>query len=216
MADSNALASLSQFARTASGADLAIVVEVQTDGRVAWSTGFPVTSFSGFNLARSGVLEHAWNDQPVDASRFRLPTAVLTALGGPAGSVLFIPAPSDDAPSSGLLLLWKTGANPEQSAASIELLGPSVAQLLSARRGAVQDIVVRNQFIDLVESVPAGIVLVDGDGLGTVINQRKSLASTGQPISSAPCAPCGSAATTMPNWNRRTPRRWATSTSPPP
>lgn len=172
MADSNALVSLSQFARSASGADLAIVVEVQTDGRVAWSTGFPVTSFSGFNLARSGVLEHAWNDQPVDASRFRLPTAVLTALGGPAGSVLFIPAPSDDAPSSGLLLLWKTGANPEQSAASIELLGPSVAQLLSARRGAVQDIVVRNQFIDLVESVPAGIVLVDGDGLGTMINQR--------------------------------------------
>ncbi|MEN5424796.1 sensor domain-containing diguanylate cyclase [Stenotrophomonas pennii] len=172
MADSNALVSLSQFARTASGADLAIVVEVQTDGRVAWSTGFPVTAFSGFNLARSGVLEHAWNDQPVDASRFRLPTAVLTALGGPAGSVLFIPAPSDDAPSSGLLLLWKTGANPEQSAASVALLGPSVAQLLSARRGAVQDIVVRNQFIDLVESVPAGIVLVDGDGLGTVINQR--------------------------------------------
>lgn len=172
MADSNALVSLSQFARTASGADLAIVVEVKTDGRVAWSTGFPVTSFSGFNLARSGVLEHAWNDQPVDASRFRLPTSILTALGGPAGSVLFIPAPSDDAPSSGLLLLWKTGANPEQSAASMALLGPSVAQLLSARRGAVHDIVVRNQFIDLVESVPAGIVLVDGDGLGTVINQR--------------------------------------------
>lgn len=172
MADSNALVSLSQFARSASGADLAIVVEVQTDGRVAWSTGFPVTSFSGFNLARSGVLEHAWNDQPVDASRFRLPTAVLTALGGPAASVLFIPAPSDDAPSSGLLLLWKTGANPEQSAASVALLGPSVAQLLSARRGAAHDIVVRNQFIDLVESVPAGIVLFDGDGLGTVINQR--------------------------------------------
>lgn len=172
MADSNALVSLSQFARTASGADLAIVVEVQTDGRVAWSTGFPVTSFSGFNLARSGMLEHAWNDQPVDASRFRLPTSILTALGGPAGSVLFIPAPSDDAPSGGLLLLWKTGASPEQSAASMALLGPSVAQLLSARRGAVHDIVVRNQFIDLVESVPAGIVLVDGDGLGTVINQR--------------------------------------------
>lgn len=172
MADSNALVSLSQFARSASGADLAIVVEVQTDGRVAWSTGFPVTAFSGFNLARSGVLQHAWNDQPVDASRFRLPTAILTALGGPAASVLFIPAPSDDAPSSGLLLLWKTGASPEQSAASMALLGPSVAQLLSARRGAAHDIVVRNQFIDLVESVPAGIVLFDGDGLGTVINQR--------------------------------------------
>lgn len=172
MADSSALVSLSQFARTASGADLAIVVEVQTDGRVAWSTGFPVSSFSGFNLARSGVLEHAWNDQPVDASRFRLPTAVLTALGGPAASVLFIPAPSDDAPSSGLLLLWKRGASPDPPPASMALLGPSVAQLLSARRGAAHDIVVRNQFIDLVESVPAGIVLFDGDGLGTVINQR--------------------------------------------
>ena len=172
MADSNALVSLSQFARTVSGADLAMVVEVQADGRVAWSTGFPVTSFPGFNLARSGVLQHLWNDQPTDASRFRLPTAILTALGGPAGSVLFIPAPSDDAPSSGLLLFWKTSASPDQSAASMALLGPSVARLLSARRGAVQDIVVRNQFIDLVESVPAGIVLVDGDGLGTVINQR--------------------------------------------
>ena len=172
MADSNALVSLSQFARSASGADLAIVVEVQTDGRVAWSTGFPVTAFSGFNLARSGVLQHAWNDQPVDASRFRLPTAILTALGGPAASVLFIPAPSDDAPSSGMLLLWKPGASPDPPPASMALLGPSVAQLLSARRGAAHDIVVRNQFIDLVESVPAGIVLFDGDGLGTVINQR--------------------------------------------
>lgn len=172
MADSNVLVSLSQFARSASGADLAIVVEVQTDGRVAWSTGFPVTSFSGFNLARSGVLEHAWNDQPVDASRFRLPTSILTALGGPAGSVLFIPAPSDDAPSSGLLLLWKPGTSPAPPPASMALLGPSVAQLLSARRGAMHDTVVRNQFIDLVESVPAGIVLIDGDGLGTVINQR--------------------------------------------
>lgn len=172
MADSNALTSLSQFARTASGADLAIVVEVQTDGRVIWSTGFPVTAFSGFNLARSGVLQHAWNDQPVDASRFRLPTAILTALGGPAGSVLFVPAPSDDAPSSGLLLLWKPGASADRHPASMALLGPSIGQLLSARRGAAHDIVVRNQFIDLVESVPAGIVLIDGDGLGTVINQR--------------------------------------------
>lgn len=170
--DSNALVSLSQFAHGASGADLVMVLEADPDGRVTWSTGFPNASFSGFNLARSGVLAHAWKGQPVEANAFRLPTAIVQALGGPAARLLFIPAPSDDAPSSGMLLLWKHDVGAEQPPQTLSLLAPSVAQLLSARRGAVHDIVVRNQFIDLVESVPAGIVLIDGDGLGTVINQR--------------------------------------------
>jgi diguanylate cyclase (GGDEF)-like protein len=52
------------------------------------------------------------------------------------------------------------------------LLSSSVAGLLSARREATRQLIAHNQFIDLVESVPAGIVLIDGDGVGAVINER--------------------------------------------
>ena len=94
------------------------------------------------------------------------------ALGGLPVTLLYVPAPSHGAPLSGLLLLWRRPAAPLQVTAQVPLLASSVARLLSARREKAREVIVRNQFIDLVESVPAGIVLIDGDGVSAVINER--------------------------------------------
>lgn len=171
-AGSEALAALCSFARVAATADLAMAIEIAAGGRATWAVSAPSMPFSGFNLARSGLLEHAWNGEAADAAAFRLPTAIVHALGGPPTKLLFVPAPSHGAPSSGLLLLWRGATPAAQVTAQVPLLAQSVAALLSARRKAAREVIVRNQFIDLVESVPAGIVLIDGDGVGTVINER--------------------------------------------
>lgn len=168
--DSQALAALCDFVRLTTQADLVMAIEIQADGRASWATASPTVPAAGFNMARSGVFDHAWDGQAMEASGFRLPSAFMHALGGPAAHLLFVPAPSHGAPLSGLLLLWRRHAPP--LTAQIPLLAGSVARLLSARREAVRESIVRNQFIDLVESVPAGIVLIDGDGQSAVVNER--------------------------------------------
>ena len=170
--DSEALAALCHFAQHASGADLVMAIEIEADGRAAWAAACPAQPFSSFNMARSGVLERNWTGDPVDASGFRLPTAIIHALGGLPVTLLYVPAPSHGAPLSGMLLLWRRPAALLQVTAQVPLLASSVARLLSARREKAREVIVRNQFIDLVESVPAGIVLIDGDGVSAVINER--------------------------------------------
>jgi len=83
-----------------------------------------------------------------------------------------VPAPSADSPHSGLLPLWKQQATAEGITAQLQFLSSSVAGLIYARREDTRQLIAHNQFIDLVESVPAGIVLIDGDGVGAVINEH--------------------------------------------
>jgi diguanylate cyclase (GGDEF)-like protein len=170
--DSDALASLCHFAQLASGADLVMAVEIEANGWAGWSASFPSMPFSGFSLARSGILEHTWSGEPVAAAGFRLPTALLHGLNGPPARLLFVPAPSLGAPLSGLLVLWKGEPSATHLTPQVPLLATSVARLLSARREKLREVTVQNQFIDLVESVPAGIVLMEGDGVSAVINER--------------------------------------------
>ena len=169
---SEALAGLCSFARLTTNADLALAVELDAQGRSTSSTGSPALPLSGFSLARSGILERAWHGEPVDATGCRLPTAILHALQGAPTQLLYVPAPSVGSPHSGLLLLWKHQAPAEGITTQLPLLSSSVAGLLSARREATRQLIAHNQFIDLVESVPAGIVLIDGDGVGAVINEH--------------------------------------------
>lgn len=170
--DSEALASLCQFARLASGADLVMAVEVESSGRAIWTAASPALPSAAFNLARSGLFEAPTSGHVVEASAFRLPTAIVYALGGPARQLLFVPTPTRDAPLSGVLLLWRSAQPAESMTAQVPLLAKGVARLLSARRESAREVIVQNQFIDLVESVPAGIVLIEGDGVGSVINER--------------------------------------------
>lgn len=170
--DNDALAGLCRFVQHASGADLVMAVEIDVDGRAGWAASSPATLFASFNLKRSGIFERDWTGESLDAGQFRLPTALLHALKGPAAHLLFVPAPSFGAPLSGLLLLWKLAPDTPKMTPQLPLLASSVARLLSARREQARELTVHNQFIDLVESVPAGIVLMEGDGVGAVINQR--------------------------------------------
>jgi len=170
--DSEALAALCQFARLASHADLVMAVEVDAGGRATWAVSAPALPSPSFNLARSGILEARWSGEAMDAADFRLPTAIIHALEGRPARLLYVPAPSHGAPLSGLLLLWRSAPAPATLTAQVPLLATSVARLLSARREAARGTIVRNQFLDLFESVPAGIVLIDGDGVGAAVNEH--------------------------------------------
>ena len=170
--DSEALAALCQFARLASHADLVMAMEVEDGGRASWAAAAPALPSSSFNLARSGLFEHTWGDEAVDAAGFRLPTAVIHALEGLPARLLYVPAPSHGAPLSGLLLVWRNPPAPAGLTGEMALLAKSVARLLSARREAARQVIVRNQFLDLFDSVPAGIVLIDGDGVGAAVNEH--------------------------------------------
>lgn len=149
-----------------------MVVELPAGSRAGWTVSSPALPVSTLNLSRSGLFDHLWNGAPVQAAGFRLPTAVMHALGGPPAWVLFVPATMPDAPVGGLLLLWRGQAPDAARVAAAPCLAASVAALLSARRQTEREATVRNQFLDLFESVPAGIVLIDGDGVGTVVNER--------------------------------------------
>lgn len=170
--DSEALAALCHFAQVAAGADMVMAVDIVSDGRATWAASSPSMTFSGFTLARSGIFEHVWQGEPVAATAFRLPSAIVHALGGTPGALLYVPAPSQAAPLSGLLLLWRQAPVPALMTLQIPLLAASVARLLAARRETAREAIVRNQFLDLFESVPAGIVLIDGDGVGAAVNER--------------------------------------------
>ncbi|WP_236711142.1 GGDEF domain-containing protein [Novosphingobium barchaimii] len=141
-------------------------------GRAAPVASSPPHGFSSFNLARSGVFDVEWSASPDGADKYRLPTAVVDALPEMPGALLFVPAPVEHAPRSGLLLLWTQPAVPTPLVEHVRLLASSVASTLAARREAVRQVAMRDQFNDLLESVPSGIVLFDGDGQSAMINER--------------------------------------------
>lgn len=169
---SEALYELCGFARVACEADLVMVLEVDDAGRAAPVASSPPHGFSSFNLARSGLFDSEWSAIPDAANKYRLPTAVFHALPEMPANLLFVPAPVEHAPRSGLLLLWTRPPVPAPLVEHVRLLASSVASTLAARREAVRQVAMRDQFNDLLESVPSGIVLFDGDGQNAMINER--------------------------------------------
>jgi diguanylate cyclase (GGDEF)-like protein len=169
---SEALFELCGFARVACEADLVMALEVDDAGRASPVASSPPQGFSSFNLSRSGLFDTAWSAIPVAASAFRLPTAVVHALPDMPASLLFVPAPVEHAPKSGLLLLWTQPPSPAPLVEYVRLLASSIASTLGARREAARQVAMRDQFNDLLESVPSGIVLFDGDGQSAMINER--------------------------------------------
>lgn len=180
---SEALYELCGFARVACDAALVIALEVDEEGRATPVASSPPHCFTRFNLARSGIFDITWSYLPLAADRFRLPTAVIHALSSRAVSLLFVPAPVDHAPNSGLLLFWTDVPTPAPLVQHMPLLASSVANTLTTRREAARQIAMRDQFNDLLDSVPSGIVLFDGDGQNGVVNNRAAelLATTAGP-----------------------------------
>lgn len=159
---SKALNQLCAFARIVCNADLAVAIEVEADGRATPVAAAPVHQFTPFNLKHTGLLEQDWSTDPIDAKAFRLPTALIHELDDQASFVFFVPVNPGYARSSGLLLLWTDKKRPSALVADIGLLASSVSAGFTKRREDVQHKRMRDQFNDLFESVPSGIVLFDG------------------------------------------------------
>jgi len=169
---SEALYELCGFARVSCKAELVVALEVDAGYRASAVAVSPTLPLSSFNLRNSRIFEHAWASTPVSASELRLPSAVINALPALPTFVLFVPAGLDHAPYSGLLLLWTAPDAPPPLVRHVPLLAGSVASALGRRREAVRQAAIRDQFNDLLESVPAGIVVFDGDGHGAMVNER--------------------------------------------
>lgn len=169
---SEALYELCAFARVAGEADLVMAIEIDETARGRPVATSPLRPPTPFNLGRSGILEHAWGEIPASATNFRLPTAVVHAVDEPAAFVLFVPAGMDKDSKSGLLLLWAGSSVPPPLVKHVPMLASSVATALAARREAARQAAMRDQFHDLLESVPAAILVFDGDGHGAIINDR--------------------------------------------
>ncbi|GEM_PF-235430 len=168
-ADINALC---QFAAEACQAQLALAVEIDEQGRALTAGASSHHKLGAFNLGNSGLLGRKWDANPVPATDFRLPSAILHALEQPATAALYVPTPAEHSPPGGLLLLWVQNPPALPLIGQLPLLAETVASLLSARRQNTQQIAMEDQFRDLFESVPSGIVLIDGHGLGAMINER--------------------------------------------
>ncbi|MET0240080.1 MAG: sensor domain-containing diguanylate cyclase [Sphingobium sp.] len=156
------------------GAGIVVAAEVGIDGRAEPVAASPSAIDLSFDLRNSRILDHGWHGVPMAAKGFRIPSLFVATLGGPASHVLYLNAPVEHAPNSGLLLLWAeedadVTALPERQLPS---LSGTLAALLDCRYRALRQHALQAQFSDLVESVPAGIVVIDGDGQSALVNGR--------------------------------------------
>lgn len=168
----DALSGLCRFIQLSLGADLVVALEVEASGNAISAASCPSQVEGRFNLAESGIYQCVWTSKPQAASAFRLPTSLCHALGAKPSHLLFVSAPLFHAPDSGLLLLWKHGLAAITSTDHVMLMAESIATLMTAKCASDSEAATRNQFADLFESVPSGIVLYDGDGRSAMINER--------------------------------------------
>ncbi len=170
--EQDALAALCRFAQDTVGAQLVVALEVDAGGRAVPVAAAPQPIGRRFSLQPKGFGPGDWNGTPKSAAGFRLPVALLDALDAPVAQLLFLPVPLDHAPASGLLILWTDAPPAGALIADLSLLTPSLSLLFAARRTAQRQMEIRDQFTDLCETVPTGIILVDGDGQRAIVNAR--------------------------------------------
>ncbi|PWR21967.1 GGDEF domain-containing protein [Zavarzinia compransoris] len=177
--ESAGLGALTTFVRTASGADLVLAFEADDTGFATPLAADPPPLPDVFGLPEHGFDRLDWTDSPRPAEGLHLPSAVLLALGRPAERVLFVPTPVPGAPRSGVLLLWAAnGARTcicpfrDEIGHAPGLLRQVFGQMLASRREALHRRLNLGLFRDVFDSVPAGIVLIDGGGNNNLVNRR--------------------------------------------
>jgi len=176
--DDDGLLALTRFARMAAGADLAVAFEAGEDGIAVPLAADPSRPPFPFSIANMRLGEQDWSKGTRPASQVRLPSTILAALGRPARDVLFLPAPTDEAPRSGVLLLFSANAAwqcdcpfRDGMAQGVPMLGKVFAQMLTARRAMMKRRLLGERFHDLFESVSSAIVILEGDGTTALVNQ---------------------------------------------
>lgn len=172
------LQALTQFARLASGADMAIAFEATEAGLATPLAAAPDPPPEPFSLDDTRLEEMDRSMGPVQLGRLRLPSTILLALGRPVNDVHFIPTPIPEAPRSGILLLWTaqgvrhcTCSFRSDIEQGVPTLTRVFAQMLTDRRRAMERRLMSERFYDLFESVPSGIVVLSGNGGAGMVNK---------------------------------------------
>jgi diguanylate cyclase (GGDEF)-like protein len=173
------LGALVRLARLAAGADFAVAFEAGPVGLAEPVAADPGPLPRPFTLGRTKIADLDYTQGPRDAAGLALPSSILLALNRPVQLALFIPTPFTGAERSGVLLLW--AANQAWRCectfrtdieGSVLLLQSAFGQMLADRRGSLQRQVTADRFHDLFETVPTGIVVLDGQGSGGMANAR--------------------------------------------
>ena len=173
------LGALIRFARLAAGADVAIAFEAGSVGLAEPLAADPGRLPRPFALGRTKFAELDYSQGPRDAATLALPSSILLALDRPVQMALFIPTPFEGAERSGVLLLWAANRPwrcecpfRTDMESSVALLQSAFGQMLSDRRGSLQRQIAADRFHDLFETVPTGIVVLDGEGSSGTANMR--------------------------------------------
>ena len=176
--DSDGLDALTRFSRLTAGADLAVAFEA-ADGVAVPLSSDPGPLPQPFRLAGARLDGADWTTGPQPVEGLRLPSALLAALGRPADTALFFPAPVAEAPQSGVLLLFATNAGRKcicpfrsEVEGSVTLLGTAFAHVMAARRALRRRRLTSDRFHDLFDSVASAVVIVEGDGTTALVNDR--------------------------------------------
>ena len=176
--DSDGLDALTRFARLTAGADLAVAFEA-ADGVAVPLSSDPGPLPQPFRLAGARLDGADWTTGPQPVEGLRLPSALLAALGRPADTALFFPAPVAEAPQSGVLLLFATNAGRKcvcpfrsEVEGSVTLLGTAFAHVMAARRALRRRRLTSDRFRDLFDSVASAVVILEGDGTTALVNDR--------------------------------------------
>jgi diguanylate cyclase (GGDEF)-like protein len=173
------LGALVRFARLAAAADFAVAFEAGPVGLAEPLAADPGPLPRPFTLGRTRIADLDYTQGPRDAAGLALPSSILLALNRPVQQALFIPTPFAGAERSGVLLLWAANqawrcecSFRTDIEGSVLLLQSAFGQMLADRRGSLQRQVTADRFHDLFETVPTGIVVLDGEGSAGMANAR--------------------------------------------
>lgn len=169
-----AVRELCEFTRVTIGADLVLVLKIGPTGRARAVASSPVHRLPTFNVAQDGILGGTLTQagRIVATDGVTLPSAVIHAMAQRPTALCFIPLAVTDAPGSGLLILWSHPPVESVALHHVHLLASSFARILVAHDEARRQGAMRDQFNDLLESVPSGILLFDGDGQRATANEH--------------------------------------------
>ncbi len=171
MSPAGGLASLLKLARLGSGADYALAAEIGADG-----VAVPVSADPGVHppafLWPSRSERPAREATPEPVRRLHLPGSVILATGRPARAALAVPLAVPGGSAAVLILLWHDAAPAwtAEKAEALDHVSRAASEALAARGMLRRQVEAR--FHDLFESVPLGIIVIDGSGRAPQVNER--------------------------------------------
>lgn len=173
------LAALTSFARLAAGADFALAFQAGADGLALPLASDPGPLPQPFALGRARFEMLDWSRGPQDVEGLHLPSSVLLAFDQPAQQMMFVSSPFAAAERSGVLLIWFANSARrcdcpfrDKIGESVGLLQTAFGQIMAVQHEMMDSQLASDRFYDLFETVPTGIVVIDGDTTTALVNKR--------------------------------------------